>query len=216
MTVSTRKLTTASMFSALAIILMLLSQMIPDVAGFLQFDVKDVAIVTGGFILGPVYALFISVVVAFVEMITVSHTGLIGFIMNIVATSAFAVTASSIYRVRRTLAGALWGLGIGTIALTVVMILWNYYVTPLYMQVPREVVAAMLPTVFLPFNLVKGCINSALSLLVYRSVVNALRKLKLIEHSSQNAKKPVISVFVIGFVLLAIFVPVLLHLIGII
>ena len=48
-----------------------------------------------------------------------------------------------------------------------VMLLWNYLITPLYMVgTTRSMVAAMLPTVFLPFNLVKGGLNMALILLI--------------------------------------------------
>ena len=37
------------------------------------------------------------------------------------------------------------------------MLLWNYLITPLYTPgFTRADIAAMLPTVFLPFNLVKG------------------------------------------------------------
>ena len=36
----------------------------------------------------------------------------------------------------------------GPVSLT--MILWNYLITPLYMGIPRETVASMLPTVFAP------------------------------------------------------------------
>ena len=72
---STKELTTSGLLCALAYILMLVSKLIPEVAGFLQFDLKDIIIVMGGFILGPAYALIISVVVALIEMITVSNTG---------------------------------------------------------------------------------------------------------------------------------------------
>ena len=63
------------------------------------------------------------------------------------------------------------------------MLLWNYLITPIYQKVPRDVVAAMLPTVFLPFNLVKGGLNMAITLLLYKPVVTALRKARLAPES---------------------------------
>ena len=81
---------------------------------------------------------------------------------------------------RSILLGAVLGLALGTVVLTVVMVLWNYLITPIYMHMDRSVVAAMLPTVFLPFNLVKGGLNMALILLLYKPVVTALRKARLV------------------------------------
>ena len=65
--------------------------------------------------------------------------------------------------------------------MTVIMLLWNYLITPLYMGYPRETVAAMLIPTFLPFNLLKSGLNSAILLLIYKPVVTALRKARLIE-----------------------------------
>ena len=81
------------------------------------------------------------------------------------------------------------------------MVIWNYIITPLYMGVPREQVAGMLIPIFLPFNLIKGGINAALTMLLYKPVVGALRKAKLVESSSGGSGKGKISV---GFTLFAL------------
>ena len=52
MKTNTKRITTSGLLCALAYIAMLVSKFIPEVAGFLQFDLKDVIIVIGGFILG--------------------------------------------------------------------------------------------------------------------------------------------------------------------
>ena len=127
----------------------------------------------------PLSAAVISIVVALVEMFTVSDTGPIGLVMNVLATCSFCCTASFVYKKLRTRKGAVIGLTAGTLALTAVMLLWNYLITPLYMGIPRETVAGMLPTVFLPFDLVKGGLNMALILVLYKPVVTALRKARL-------------------------------------
>ena len=56
---TTKKLTSAAMLCAISYILMLLSKLVPQVAGFLQFDAKDVTITIGGFLLGPFYAIIL-------------------------------------------------------------------------------------------------------------------------------------------------------------
>ena len=78
--------------------------------------------------------------------------------------------------------------------MTVMMMLWNYFVTPIYMGVPRAQVAGMLATVFLPFNLIKAALNAAWTLLLYKPVVTGLRKAGLLPESSiqpgQSGRKP--------------------------
>ena len=81
------------------------------------------------------------------------------------------------------------------------MLLWNYIITPFYMGVPRATVAGMLMTVFLPFNLIKGGINAGLTLLLYKPVVNALRKAHLAEPSKTGSDK---GHFSAGFTLFAL------------
>ena len=82
--------------------------------------------------------------------------------------------------------GAILGLGLGVLMLTGVMLLWNYLITPIYQGLPREAVAAMLVPVFLPFNLVKGGMNMAATLLLYKPVVTALRRANLIPASEHS------------------------------
>ena len=176
-------------------------------SGFLQLDLKDTIICIGGFLFGPLSAAVISIVVAVVEMFTYSDTGIIGCIMNMLATCAFTCTASFVYAKVRTKKGAILGLALGVIVLTAVMLLWNYLITPLYMVgTTRSMVAAMLPTVFLPFNLVKGGLNMALILLIYKPVVTALRKAHLAPESrSQETSQKKLSAgyLLFGFALLA-------------
>lgn len=180
-----KKLVTLAMLTAVTYVVMLLCKYIPDVAGFLQLEVKDTIICIGGFLYGPLSAAVISIVVAFIEMITVSGTGPIGCIMNVLATATFCCTASFIYKKMHSRRGAVVGLGVATLALTVVMVLWNYLITPMYMGVPREAVVEMLLPVFLPFNMVKGALNMAATLIIYKPVVTALRKAGLAP-ASQN------------------------------
>ncbi len=212
-----KTVTSLAMLTALTYVAMILSKMLPQISGFLQMDVKDTVVCIGGFLFGPLSAAVISIVVALVEMFTVSDTGIIGLIMNVLATCAFCCTASFVYKKMRTRKGAVLGLLLGTLVLTVVMVLWNYLITPIYMHMDRSVVAAMLPTVFLPFNLVKGGLNTALILVLYKPVVTALRKARLAperDASSQSADRFDAGFLLFSFALLATFVLLVLVLAG--
>lgn len=212
MRIKTKKITALAMLCALTYVFMFISKIIPPIEGFLQYDAKDVVITIGGYIFGPVYTVLISLIVAFLEFITVSHTGPIGLIMNIVSTVSFSFVAAFIYRRKKTLKGAFLSLILATVSLTAVMILWNYFITPLYMKVPRDVIKAMLPTVFLPFNAVKGIINSGFILFMYRPVVLALQKAGLVESKTENNQKSIFSTtFFIGIIIIVIFIPVILY-----
>ena len=178
----TKQMVTRGMMAALAYIVMVFIR-IPVVL-FLKYEPKDVIITIGGFIYGPVAAFLISLIVSFVEMFTVSDTGWIGAAMNLISTCSFACVAAAVYKKNHTLKGAVIGLVIGLISMVTVMMLWNYFLTPIYMGYPREAVAAMLPTAFLPFNLLKGGLNAALTMLLYKPVVITLRKAHLVPAST--------------------------------
>ncbi len=215
---STKTITTLAMLSGIAYVVMLVSKLLPSVNGFLDFDFKDVVICIGGFTFGPVAAAVMAIVVAFVEMITISTTGLIGFVMNVLATCGFCCTATFIYKKRHTMVGAVLGLGLGVVVLTVVMLLWNYFLTPIYQGLPREAVADMLVPIFLPFNLAKGGMNMAATLLLYKPVVTALRKAGLVasSQSAQPSRRASAGFLLFSLALLATFVMLALVLLEII
>ena len=213
-----RVLTSLAMLTAIAYVVMILSKSLPQVSGFLQLDLKDTIICIGGFVYGPLAAAIISIVVAVVEMFTYSDTGIIGCIMNTLATVSFCCTASYVYKKIHTKKGAVIGLSLAVVALVAVMLLWNYLITPLYMTgFSRADIAAMLPTIFLPFNLVKGGLNMAVILLLYKPVVTALRKAKLVPPSQTIVTGGKINAgfLLFALALLATFVTLALVLMGI-
>lgn len=170
----TKRVTTIGMLCAITYATMVVGR-IPIIL-FLKYDPSDVIVTLGGFIWGPMTSCIVSVIVAILEMITVSDTGILGCIMNIVQTLSFACTASVIYKKKHTLSGAVIGLASGWLITVVVMLLWNYLVTPLYMGYPREAVVELLLPAFLPFNLLKGGLNASITFLLYKPIVTALRK----------------------------------------
>ena len=213
----TRTLVTISMLTAVAYVVMYLCKMLPSVMGFLDFDFKDVVICIGGFTFGPTAAAIISILVAFIEFITVSATGIIGLIMNILATTSFCCTACYIYKKHHTMKGAVIGLGAGVVVLVCVMLLWNYLIMPLYSPgITRADILALMPTVLLPFNLAKGGMNMAATLLLYKPVVTALRRARLVPPSSGNQSRKTSTGFILfSLALLATFVMIALVLLDI-
>lgn len=200
----TKNLTLMAMLAAMAYVAMLITRPLPQVAGFLSYDLKDVVVAIAGFLLGPAAAMLITLVVSLIEMITVSSTGPIGLLMNVLSTASFALPAALMYRRSRTLKSAALGLTLGVLLMTAVMLAWNYIITPLYMHVPRSVVAGMLIPTFLPFNLVKGGLNAGITMLLYKPLSGALKRLLMSGQSASsqprrfNLTATLISAFVVA------------------
>lgn len=182
--VDVKKVASVAMLSALAFLARLVFK-IP--VSFLTFDIKDTVIALGGLVFGPVSGVVIALLVSLVETI-ISETGPIGFVMNFISSAVFAGVASLIYKFNRTFNGAIIGLYSSVAATTAVMLLMNLFLTPIYQGVPRSVVVAMIPTLFFPFNLAKTLLNAAVVMLIYKPVVVALRKAKIIEGRAMDVK----------------------------
>lgn len=183
--------------------------------GFLTYEPKDVIITIGAFIFNPIAGLIMSLVVCLIEMVTISSTGFIGFLMNFLASAMFVGVASVIYYRKKTILRAVLGLIAGSLSMIAIMLLWNYIMTPIYMGVPRQVVVDMIPTLLLPFNAIKAGLNAALVMLTYKGVVTALRKSKLIpareSYDSDNKLMNtvitvVISLFAVGTLLIVLLI----------
>lgn len=201
----TKKLTTIGMLSALAYGAVVVGR-IPLVL-FLKYDPKDVVIVIGGLIFGPLTSFAITVIVSVVQMFTISESGILGCMMNIISSCSFACTAAFIYKRKRKLSGAILGLFCGWGCQVAVMMLWNYLIAPIYMGYPREAMVELLLSAFLPFNLIKGGLNAAIAMLLYKSVVTALRRSNLIEVKQDSDKMRInIGVFLVALLMTIMFV----------
>lgn len=186
----TKRITTTAMLCAIAYVVVVIGR-IPVVL-FLKYDPKDIIITLGGLIWGPMTSFIVSVIVSLIEMVTISENGVLGCIMNVVSTCSFACTASVIYKKKRTLSGAVMGLVTGSLMMVLVMLLWNYLITPIYMGYPREAVAELLIPAFLPFNLLKAGLNAGFTFLLYKPITTALRKTGYISDSqNMQSRKPI-------------------------
>ena len=207
-----KKLVLIAMLAAIAYIMVFVIR-IPVVL-FLKYEPKDVIITIGGFIMGPTAAFVISLIVSLIEMVTISETGPIGALMNLLSTCAFACSAAFVYKKKHTIGGAIAGLGVGTVVMVAVMLLWNWLITPFYQGAPREAVEAMLLPIFLPFNLLKAGLNSAFILGLYKPLVTALRQTRLIDGKEKKSTGSKWGVYALAVGLLATCIMLLLVFMG--
>ena len=176
---NTKRLVITALFCALAYVCVFVFRI---KVSFLTFDAKDAIIAISSLLYGPITGVIVSSVVSLLEFLTVSDTGVYGLIMNILSTISFVLPASIIYKYRKTNLGAVLGLLTGVFCMTAVMLAANLLITPYYMGVDISVVKGLLPTLILPFNFTKSVLNAALTMLIYKPTVNALRVTKLVEH----------------------------------
>jgi len=193
---NTRTMVKVSVLGVISFILMLFEFPIPWLAPtFMKLDISDLPSLIGAFALGPM----VGVMVQFLKnllniLIEGTTTGGVGELANFVVGSVFAFTAGLIYHRKKTFTRALVGLICGTIAMTITITLANYFVIfPLYaklmgldMQVFIDMGKAINENItdlrslmllsVVPFNLLKGIILTALSLLIYKRVSPILHK----------------------------------------
>ena len=182
---------------------------------FLTFDFKDAFIALASLMYGPIYGVGSAAIVAFLEFISVSDTGLYGLIMNFLASGTFSLVCGLVYKYKRTFSGAILSLILAVVSVIVVMITANIFITPFYMGVPRSAVISMILPLLLPFNLAKTIINASFTLLLYKPITSALKKMNILEkdggktNSLRSVVLAVISVLII--VLSILFVTLHLH-----
>ncbi len=204
-----KKITLIAAVAAMAIVLTAIIRFPITSLPFLKYDPKDVILTTAGFIFGPLVAILAAVIEVVVEMVTFSESGPWGALMNIIATLSFSGIAAAIYHRKRTTKGAVLSLVCAVLSLTVVMALWNLVVTPIYTGFPRAEVIKLMP-VIIPFNLIKGGVNAALIILLYKPIKSALAGAGLTEEvqTGKNATWNIIKMvsFVILLCLIALIV----------
>ncbi len=170
---------------------------------FLTFDLKDAIIALSSLMYGPLYGVASSAIVAFLEFLTVSNTGIYGLVMNFLASGTFTLVCGIIYKYRRTFQGAVLALVFAAVAVNIVMVTANIFITPFYMGVERSAVISMILPLLLPFNIAKTVINAASTMLLYKPVTNALKKLNILPsggckgNSVRSVLLAVISVLII-------------------
>lgn len=167
-----KNLTFMAVFTALAYIIAMVIRF--PVPPFLTLDLKDAVLAIGAMACGPISALVMTAAVALLEFITVGDTGVYGLIMDILSSVGFAFVAALVYKYKKTFWGAIFALVAAVVGMTGMMLLANLVVTPYYMGVAVAAVRSMIPTLLLPFNLLKALLNAGVVALLYKPLTGAL------------------------------------------
>ena len=191
----TRKLVEIGMLGAIATVLMLFEFPIPFIAPpFYELDFSEVPVLVGAFALGPVAGATIELVKILINLlINGTATAFVGEIGNYILGCSFIIPAALIYKKKKSKKNALIGMIAGTITMTVLGCFLNAYVLlPTYaaafgMSIEKIVemgsavngnitnIMTFVVLAVAPFNILKGFIVSAITLLIYKHISPILK-----------------------------------------
>lgn len=177
------------MLGAIATVLMLFEVPLPFAPSFYQLDFSEVPVMVGCFAMGPLAGAAVELIKILLNLIIHGTiTGGVGEAANFIVGCALCVPAGIIYRKLRSKKGALAGMALGTVLMTIVGCLVNAYVLlPLYsklMELPIPALVEMgtkvnpaitnLNTLVIfavaPFNILKGTVVSVIVLMIYKKI----------------------------------------------
>lgn len=168
----TRQLVTMALMCAIGVLLSFVEfPLLPGVA-WLKYDASAMPAMVCGFAFGPAAGLAVGIVGAIIHGILMADFS--GAVMNILVVAGFILPAAIVYRRSRTFKSGVVGLVLSAIAATVMAILGNLVITPMWLGVPLDAVVAMILPILTPFNLIKAGINAVLTLIVYKSISNLI------------------------------------------
>lgn len=173
----TSRLAKMGMLVAISVILVYFIHfpIIPGIT-FLEYDPADIPILIGTFAFGPLAGILLTIVTAVIQGATVSASGgVYGILMHIIATGAFVLVAGLIYKGEKSRKKAIIALACGVLAMALVMVPANLFITPIFMGTPRAAVIKMLPLI-IGFNFIKAGINGIITFFLYKRISNFLHK----------------------------------------
>lgn len=188
----THKIAVTAILSAVATVLMFISFPIPFlIPPFVKMDFSELPALLAAFSMGPLSGVMVCLVKNLINLFFTTTSG-VGELCNFLLGVCFVIPAGWIYKVRRTRSGALLASGVGAVAMAVLSVPVNYFISyPFYTSfMPLDTIIGMyqelLPSVDgllacllifnMPFTLLKGVLDVALAFLIYKPLSPLLHK----------------------------------------
>lgn len=180
-----KKLTVTAMLIALAFLSIFVLKF---KVSFLSFDFKDAILSIISLMYGPIWGITSVCIVAVLEFLTISDTGVYGLIMNIISSGVFALAVGFVYKYKRSFSGAIISAVSAVISVTAIMMIANMLITPYYIGTTQEAVVKLIPTLLLPFNFIKSLMNASVMLIIYKPVTALLKQIGLVKTGESKYK----------------------------
>lgn len=208
---NTHYISYTAIFACLAGVLMVIEIPLFFAPSFYQMDLSEIPVLICTFYLGPVAGVSCELVKVIVKLfIKGTTTAFVGDFANFVVGCSFILPASMLYHARKGRKSALVGMIVGTACMTVFGSLFNaVYLLPKFSElfgIPLDAIIAMgtdvngainsVSTLVLfavvPFNILKGAIDSVITFLLYKRISPILHKgdTKKIESHQKQDEEP--------------------------
>lgn len=184
-----RRIVQIGMLSGIAVVLMLFEVPLPFAPSFYEIDFSEVPVMIGCFVMGPLAGAVIELIKILLNLVVNGTiTAGVGEAANFVIGCALCVPAGLIYKKNHTRTGALIGMAVGTLVMTVLGCFINAFILlPAYgaaFGMPIDALVEMgtavnahitsLSTFVIfavaPFNLLKGVLVSLIVFLIYKKI----------------------------------------------
>jgi len=180
-----RAMVSIAMLSSIAYVLMLVNFPIPPFPNFLKIDFSDIPALIGALMFGPMAGILVELLKNVLDyFMTGSETGVpVGHMANFIAGILFILPTYYIYNKMKSKKGMTFALIIGSILMSGIMSILNYYIIlPAYTfflnwpamsgtEIRQYIVAGILP-----FNLIKGLAMSLVFMLLFTKMGTWLNK----------------------------------------
>lgn len=196
---TTKKTVMIGMFSALAAVLMVWELPVFFAPSFYKLDFSELPILIGTFAFGPAAGIMMEFLKILLKLlIKPTSTAFVGELANFAVGCSFILPASAIYLFRKTKKNAVISCSAGTLIMTVFGTAFNaIYLIPAFSKMfhmPMEAILALgeinplmkkgslislVIVCVAPLNLIKGIVNSVITLLVYKPFSTVLKQLEL-------------------------------------
>ena len=190
-----RSIAQIGVLSAIATILMLFEFPLWFAPNFYKMDLSELPVLIGGFAMGPLAGVMIELIKILLNfVINGTTTGGVGELANFILGCAIVLPAAILYQRHKCKKYACFGLGIGILCLVLFGCAINYFaLLPFYatvfhmpLQALVQMGTAVNPAIHdlwsfillavAPFNLVKGILVSAVTILLYKRVSPILHR----------------------------------------
>ena len=191
-----RRITVAGLFGAIAFVLMFFSFGIPVLSPFAEFDLSALPELIGGYVLGPIGAVYITVIKLLLKLLFQGTSSMFtGEVQNLILSISYVLPAILYYRKNKTKKGAIIGLAIGSVISVVMAVITNLYlIFPAYIALYGmnwdgiiEICTAANPMItniptfvalsVIPFNVISRLVSSVIAILVYKKISVPLKKM---------------------------------------
>ncbi|GAK07334.1 ECF transporter S component [Geomicrobium sp. JCM 19038] len=163
-------------------------------ANFLSLDFSEIPVLLAAILFSPVAGIAVAGVKIALYTLFMGAGDPIGMVTNFMASLAFVLPIAYIYRRFRTTKSLVLGIGVGTVSLTVILSVLNYFIfLPAYVWlVGMDLSSGMMLTMvlggILPFNLIKGIVVGAVFVPVFLKLYPLLKKQRV----GATLKKPTV------------------------